>query len=126
MSHPGTTVTSARIRDKDACHRARNLCVVSRVQKGTPGLTHKGYVLQRVSLGELSDVKVVLGMRQSIALACFYSMQYSTASIFSSSEVGREENGALVILVHILVNAVCIHIRSRFFSQIGCKPMYIE
>ena len=52
---PRTTVTSARIPDKDACHRTRNLCVVSRVQKGTPGLTHKGCVLQRVSLGALSD-----------------------------------------------------------------------
>ena len=30
-----TTVTSARIPDKDACDRARNLCVFSRVQKGT-------------------------------------------------------------------------------------------
>ena len=28
-----------------ACHRTRNLCVFSRVQKGTPGLTHKGCVL---------------------------------------------------------------------------------
>ena len=62
------TVTSARIPDKDACHRARNLCVFSCVQKGTLGLTHKGCVLQRVSLGALSDVTVVLGMRQSIVL----------------------------------------------------------
>ena len=37
-----TTVTSARIPKEDACHRARNLCVVSDVQKRTPGLTHKG------------------------------------------------------------------------------------
>ena len=51
LSHPSTTVTSARIPDKDACHRARNLCVFSRIQKGTPGLTHKGCVLQRISLG---------------------------------------------------------------------------
>ena len=57
---PRTTVTSARIPDKDACHRARNLNVFSRVQKGTPGLTHKGCVLQRVSLGALSDVTGVL------------------------------------------------------------------
>ena len=54
-----TTVTSVRI-------RARNVCVFSHVQKATPGLTHKGCVLQRVSLGSLSDVTVVLGMRQSI------------------------------------------------------------
>ena len=57
---PRTTVTLARIPDKDACHRARNLCVVSHIQKGTPGLTHKGCVLQRVSLGALSDITVVL------------------------------------------------------------------
>ena len=44
-----TTVTSARIPEEDACHRARNLCLFSSVQKGTPGLTHKGCVLQRVS-----------------------------------------------------------------------------
>ena len=31
-------------------------------------MTHKGCVLQRVSLGALSDVMVILGMRQSIVL----------------------------------------------------------
>ena len=41
-------------------------CVFSCIQKGTLGLTHKGCVLQCVSLGALSDVRVVLGMRQSI------------------------------------------------------------
>ena len=62
-----STVTSARIPGEyAACHRARNLCVISRVQKGTQRLTDKGCVLQRVSLGVLSDVTVVLGMRQSI------------------------------------------------------------
>ena len=62
-----TTVTSARMLEDDtSCHRARNLCVFSRVQKGTQGLTHKGCVLQRVSLGALSDVTVFLEMRQSI------------------------------------------------------------
>ena len=30
-----TTVTSVRIPDEDACHHGRNLCVISRVQKGT-------------------------------------------------------------------------------------------
>ena len=59
-------MTSARIPEEDACHRARNLCVFSRIQKGTQGLTHKGCVLQLVSLGALSDITVVLGMRQSI------------------------------------------------------------
>ena len=63
-----TTVTSERTPGEDACHRLHNLCVFSRVQKGTPGLTHKGCVLQRVSGGSLSDVTVVLGMRQSIVL----------------------------------------------------------
>ena len=70
---PRTTVTPARIPDRDACHRARNLCVFSRVQKGTPGLTHTGCILQRVSLGALSDVTVVLGMRQSIV--CFSTVR---------------------------------------------------
>ena len=59
-------MTSACIPDEDACHRVRNLCVFLRVQKGTPGMTHKGCVLQRVSLDAISDVTVVLGMRQSI------------------------------------------------------------
>ena len=58
-----TTVTSARIPEEDACYLASNLCVFSRVQKGTPGLTHKWCVLQRVSLDALSHVTVVLGMR---------------------------------------------------------------
>ena len=61
-----TTVTSARIQDEDACYGARNLRVFSRVQKGTPGFTHKGCVIQRVSLGAASDVTVILEMRQSI------------------------------------------------------------
>ena len=46
-----TTVTSARIPEEDACHRARNVCAFSRIQKGTPGLMHKWCILQRVSLG---------------------------------------------------------------------------
>ena len=50
---------------------ARNLCVISRVQKGTPGLMRKGCVLQRVSLGAPSDVTVVLETRQSIDCAQF-------------------------------------------------------
>ena len=61
-----TTVTSARIPEEDVCHRARNLYVFSRVQKGTPRLTHTRCVLQRVFLVALSDVTTVLGMRQSI------------------------------------------------------------
>ena len=59
-------MTSVRVPEEDACHRARNLCVFSRVQKGTPRLMHKGCVLQRVFLDAISDVTVVLGMRQSI------------------------------------------------------------
>ena len=59
-------MTSARIPEEDACHRARNLCVFSHVQKGTPILTHKGCVFQRVFLDATSDVTVVLRMRQSI------------------------------------------------------------
>ena len=51
-----------RIPEEEAYYYAR---VFSRVQQGTPGLTHKGCVLQRVSLGALSDVTVVLGVRQS-------------------------------------------------------------
>ena len=70
-----TTVTSARIPDEDACHHARNLCVFSRVQEGAPGLTHKGCILQRVPLGALSDVTVVLGMRQSILSAVATGIQ---------------------------------------------------
>ena len=58
-------MTSARIPEEDTCYRARNLCVFSHVQKGTPGLTHKGCVLQRVSLDALNDV--ILEMRQSVA-----------------------------------------------------------
>ena len=61
-----TTVTSARIPEEDACIRTRNLCVPHAFKKEHRDLTHKGCVLQRVSLGALSDVTVVLGMRQSI------------------------------------------------------------
>ena len=41
-------------------------CVISHAfKKGSPGLRHKGCVLQHVSLGTLGDVTVVPGMRQS-------------------------------------------------------------
>ena len=65
-----TTVTSAR-----------KLCVFSFVQKGTPGLTHKDCVLQRVSLGELSDVTVVLGMRQSIQYPIWNNLLVTGSSL---------------------------------------------
>ena len=60
------TVTSACIPDEDACYGVHNLGVQSHVQKGTPGFTQKGCVVQRVSLDALSHVTVVLRMRQSI------------------------------------------------------------
>ena len=42
------------------CYRAPNLCDFSRVQEGTPGLTHKGFVLQQCVLGvTLSDVMII-------------------------------------------------------------------
>ena len=65
----GTTVTSARILEEDACYRALNLCVLTRSKKNT-GIDVKR---MRVSLGALSDVTVVLGMRQSIEFChdCF-------------------------------------------------------
>ena len=58
------TVTSARISEEDACYCACNLCVFSHVQKRTTWLMHKGCVLQRISLGVLNDITIVLGMRQ--------------------------------------------------------------
>ena len=65
LSHPEN--------DRDVSAYSRQRClssqatyVFSHVQKGTPGLTHKECVLQRVSLGALSDVTVVLRMRQRI------------------------------------------------------------
>ena len=62
-----TTVTSARIPEEDACPIAysRGRCLSSRVQL-VCFLTRSLCVLQRVSLGALSDITVVLGMRQSI------------------------------------------------------------
>ena len=63
-----TTMISAGIPEEDAYYCARNICVFSRVQKRNPGLTRKGCVLQRmcISFGALSDIRVILGMRQSI------------------------------------------------------------
>ena len=77
-----TTMTSVRILEEDTCHRARNLCIFSRVQKGIPGLTHKWCVLQRVSLGALRDVTVVLGMRQSIDKTLLYLLCVQAAFYF--------------------------------------------
>ena len=75
-----TTVTSVRILDEDVYYRARNLCVFSRFQKGTARLTHKGCVLQRVSLGALSDITIVLGMRQTICSGCYKESVYACCS----------------------------------------------
>ena len=77
-----TTVTSARNPEEDACHRARNLCVFSHVQKGALRLMHKGCALQCVFLDVISDVTVVLGMRQSIV-----SIQYDTERDMAQSFV---------------------------------------
>ena len=45
-----TTVTSARIPEKDAYYRPCSMCIFSHVQKRIPRLTRKGCVLQRYSL----------------------------------------------------------------------------
>ena len=54
--------------------RAQLLCF-SHVQKGIPGLTHKGCVLLHVSLGALSDVMVVTVV---IGAVFTHNNQYST------------------------------------------------
>ena len=69
MSHLENDRDVSAHSEEDACHRARNLCVFSRVQKGTQRLTHKRCVLQHVFLDAISDVTVVLGVRQSIVLS---------------------------------------------------------
>ena len=54
-----------QISEEDAYYRAQLVYLLTR-SKRSPGLTHKGCVLQRVSLGALNNLKVVRGMRQSI------------------------------------------------------------
>ena len=49
-------------------------------------MTHKGCVMQRVSLGALSDVTVVLWMRQSIVVLCVYAMHVYVHSIIYKSD----------------------------------------
>ena len=76
MSHPENDRDVSAYPEEDACYRTRNVCVFSRVQKGIPGLTHKGLcLLQRVSIGALSDVTVVFDMRQSIV---YHAMSHLT------------------------------------------------
>ena len=86
LSHPeNDRDVSARSRQRRLSSLAQLVCVFSRVQKGTPGLTHKGCVLHRVSLGALSDVTVVLGMRQSIDFSYAKIMKmYSRLSVMWS------------------------------------------
>ena len=106
-----TTMTSARIPDEGACHCARNLCVFSRGQKGTPGLTHKGCGLQRVSLDALSDVTIVLAMRQSIVQGgTFKLVLRTTANVWTLTMVISPVTSLLLwrIIRHI-VNAVSYH-----------------
>ena len=45
-----------------------NFCVFSHAQKGILGLTHKGCIFYCLSFDKLSDITVVLEMRQSIGL----------------------------------------------------------
>ena len=47
-------------------HLFQRTTPLSSVQTRIPGLTHKGFILQRLSLGALSDVADLLEMRQSI------------------------------------------------------------
>ena len=49
-----------------SCLLSRMQFLFKRVLKGTPWLMNKGCVLQSVSLGALSDVTVVLRLRQSL------------------------------------------------------------
>ena len=92
-----TTVTSALIPEEDPCHRALTCGFFSRIQKGTPGLTHKRCVLQRVSLGALSDVTVVLWMRQSIAWN-FFSVSHDPHHTLWVIAFGRGLHAKLVIV----------------------------
>ena len=61
----------ARIPEKGAYYRSMpaQLGVFSSIQKETSRFTQKGRILPRVYLAALSDVTVVLGMRQSIGLS---------------------------------------------------------
>ena len=48
------------------------ICFLTRSKK-TQGLTYKGCVLQRISFGALSDVTVILGMRQ-YSYGCYWGV----------------------------------------------------
>ena len=84
------------------------VCVFSRIQKGTPGLMHKGCVLQRVSLGALSDVTlsdvmVVLGMRQSIVqLFCIHVNKTTFILVYKSNKWADllQDSGWITLDIH--------------------------
>ena len=58
---------SAYSRGRRLSSRAQLACFLTRSKRNTGiDMTHKGCALQRVSLGALSDVTIVLGMRHSI------------------------------------------------------------
>ena len=99
-------MTSSRIPEEEGRYCARNLCVFTRVQKGTPGLMHKWCVLQRVSLGALSDVAAVLGIRQSLVLSTNLSWETHCGNRQFSEQV-EESNKK-----HSLQNAIKIQMAS--------------
>ena len=72
------------------------MCIFSLVQKRIPGLTHKVCVLQPILFGSLSDILVVLGMRQSIVVF----LQHWLLVILNLS--------AIYIFVILTINA-CYH-----------------
>ena len=117
-----TTVTSARIPEEDACHRARNLCVFSHVQKGTPRLTHKGCVLQRVFLDALSDVTVVLGMRQSI---CKIHITITWVSMAIPSDFTCKKQIAIISCSMLSSKTGTIIMKNYFFMLLLCWRLWL-
>ena len=126
-------MTSARIPEEDACHHARNLCVFPRVQKGTPRLTHKGCIWPRVSLGALiSDVTVILGMRQSIHNIgrVLTSLQGDLSSLPSPQKSQRRAHGlrvdhldSFLVLCRVLACQVLTTTQQSYIAVAGLHDL---
>ena len=63
---------------------------------------HKGWVLQRVSLGALSDIMVVLWMRQSIFTFSYHLSTYQTQGSYHMSQWIFHFIAAFDILYYVL------------------------
>ena len=98
------------IPEEEEYHPTRHLCVFSQVPKRILGLTHKGCVLHCTvcisSFGAISDVTVVLWMRQGIELSLCSRDQTTSFTYLKIVHDGEPHQVGCV--AEITVSTMCV------------------